>query len=144
MLSLEEKQDLLIKRWQKLQPKITVNIAGKKPNTKLDTIGEYSDYQRTQKDEPESNFERLARSIWEASGRDLKTIVPPGVKNSSWYLLNLKGKLEWYGNVAVGEDKQFDGWVNVVPPSGCTISYFGPGAWDRAREMAKKISSYYP
>src|SRR5271157_3109842 len=93
MLSLEEKQDLLIKRWQKLQPKITLNLPGKKAKPPADI--DLSDHKIAEP--PESNFERLARSIWEASGRDLKTIVPDGVKNSSWYLLNLKGKLEWYG-----------------------------------------------
>ena len=139
MLSFEEKQDLLIKRWQKLQPKITLNLPSKKaiPPADIDP----SDQKVPNAETP---FERLARSIWNASGRDIKSMVPEGVKNQSWYLLNVKGPLEWYGNVAVGVDKQFDGWVGVVPPAGCMISYFGPGAIDRAREMATKISGYYP
>jgi len=136
MLSLVEKQALLIKKWEAAHPKNATTISpGKKAKPPADI--DLSDHQI------ESNFERLARSIWEASGRDLKSIVPPGVDNQNWYLLNLKGKIEWYGNVAVGEDRQFEGWVDVVPPRYCTMCYFGPGAWDRAREKAKEISNYY-
>ena len=139
MVSLEEKQAALIKRWQKLFPaKAATTISpGKKATPPADI--DLSDQKI-----PESNFERLARSIWEASGRDLKSIVPPGKKNQSWYLLNLKLPItEWIGNVAVGQDKYFEGWYNVVPPTGCTISYFGPGAFDRAHAMAEKITGYY-
>ena len=150
MLSLEEKQDLLIKKWKKLHPTINglsvediraqvQSLKGSEVKAKPpDGTLEYTPLGK------ETPFERLARSIWNASGRDIKTIVPEGVKNQSWYLLNLKGPIEWYGNVAVGADKQFDGWIGVVPPAGCMISYFGPGAVDRARIMAMKISGYYP
>lgn len=133
MLSLEEKQAILVKKWQALHKMVspkkecTATVPYKAPVAKQ---GE--------------GLNPLAAAIWEASGRDLKSIVPPGVKNQSWYLLNLKGKIDWFGNVAIGADKYFEGWWNVVPPSGCTISYFGPGAEGRAVEMAKKITSYYP
>ncbi len=143
MLNLEEKQDLLIKKWKKLHPTINglsvEDIRAQVRSLKGSEVKAKPPIETT-----ETPFDKLARAIWDASGREISSIVPAGVKNSSWYLLNLKGNLEWYGNVAVGEDKYFDGWVNVVPPSGCCISYFGPGAIDRAREMAKKISGYYP
>lgn len=130
MLSLEEKQALLIKRWKaihNMKPVVVASSPEVDESLRRDKI-----------------IKNLATTIWEASGRDLKSIVPPGVKNQSWYLLNLTGKIDWYGNVAIGRDKYFDGWWNAVPPSGCSISYFGPGAEGRCREMAEKIKSYYP
>jgi hypothetical protein len=132
MISIEEKQALLIKKWEAMHPKKAAAKA--KPTTSSAIV--------PHKSAPFSG-DSLASAIWEASGRDLKSIVPPGVKNQSWYLLNLIGIIDWYGNVAVGRDKYFEGWWNVVPPNGCTISYFGPGAEGRAREMAVKITGYY-
>jgi hypothetical protein len=142
MLSLEEKQALLVKRWEKLNHK----AAGTKLNAEdvrknIESLKSIKGPSAPQP--PESAFERLARSIWEASGRDIKSMVPEGKKNGSWNLLNLKKVLEWHGNIAIGEDKSFDGWISLVPPSGVVISYFGPGALDRAREMAKKIQHHY-
>jgi hypothetical protein len=134
MISLEEKQALLIKKWEAMHPKKAA--AKTKPATSSAIVPYKSSSEKT--------IPSLASAIWEASGRDLKSIVPPGVKNQSWYLLNLIGVIDWYGNVAVGRDKYFEGWWNVVPPNGCTISYFGPGAEGRAREMAEKITGYYP
>jgi hypothetical protein len=134
MMSIEEKQALLAKKWEAMHTK---NAAVKvKPSLSSAIVPRRST--------PEKNLPSLASAIWEASGRDLKSIVPPGVKNQSWYLLNLIGVIDWYGNVAVGRDKYFEGWWNVVPPTGCTISYFGPGAEQRSREMAEKITGYYP
>jgi hypothetical protein len=135
MLSLEEKQALLVKRWEKLQPDRKF-----KPDPKV--VKDLSD-KKIPVTTGESAFERLARSIWEASGRDIKSMVPAGKKNGSWNLLNLKKVLEWHGNIAIGEDKSFDGWISLVPPHGVVISYFGPGALDRAREMARKIQHHY-
>ncbi len=138
MLSLEEKQAVLIKKWQALRKapiKTAVKPSSPSPTSTVSTdILNRSD----------KNIENLTLAIWEASGRDLKSLVPPGVKNQSWYLLNLKEPIKWVGNLAIGADKRFDGWWNVVPPSGCMISYFGPGAYERAMEMADKIRSYYP
>lgn len=133
MLSLEEKQAILIEKWKVIHKLVT------KPHSDLDRA-DWTDW--SDKKIPEKAIEKISRAIWEASGRDLKTIVPPGVKNSNWYLLNLKGTIEWHGNVGIGEDSRFTGWFNVVPPSGVTISYFGPGAIDKARETAKKLMSY--
>jgi hypothetical protein len=146
MISIEEKQALLIKRWKELNP--TLNGLSREDlraqvNSLKSAKPSLSSAIVPHKSSSEKTIPSLASAIWEASGRDLKSIVPPGVKNQSWYLLNLIGVIDWYGNVAVGRDKYFEGWWNVVPPTGCTISYFGPGAEGRAREMAKKITGYY-
>ncbi len=142
MLSLEEKQALLVKKWVLLHK--TISPSKKKLEAKPDGTLEYDKIEESKAPEKiETPFQKLTRSIWEASGRDLKTLVPEGVKNQSWYLLNLKGALEWHGNIAIGADRYFDGWFNVVPPIGVMISYFGPGAIDRAREMAKHIEAHY-
>jgi hypothetical protein len=143
MLSLEEKQDLLIKKWKKFHPTFN-GLSVEDIRAQVQSLKGSEVKSKPPVETSETPFERLARSIWNASGRDIKTIVPEGVKNQSWYLLNLKGPIEWHGNVAVGADKQFDGWVGVVPPAGCMISYFGPGAIDRAREMAVKLGEFYP
>lgn len=129
MLSIEEKQSILIKRWETIHGKPKAAKAVQPTAAPVAPLVPLKD---------------LAQAIWEASGRDLKTIVPPGKNNRSWYLLELKGKIEWVGNIAIGADKYFDGWWNVVPPRGCMISYVGPGAEQRAKEMAFKIESYYP
>jgi hypothetical protein len=134
MMSIEEKQALLVKKWEAMHPKKDATKTKSRTYSAIVPGKVVTD----------KNISSLASSIWEASGRDLKSIVPPGVKNQSWYLLNLIGVIDWYGNVAVGRDKYFEGWWNVVPPTGCTISYFGPGAEQRSREMAEKITGYYP
>jgi len=137
MLTLEQKQEVLIKRWRRLFPEAATKPSSKKAVPPADI--DISHHKIA-----ETRFESLTRAIWEASGHDLKSIVPKGIKNQSWYLLNLKLPIiEWIGNVAVGQDKYFEGWYNVVPPTGCTISYFGPGAFDRAHAMAEKITGYY-
>jgi hypothetical protein len=144
MLSLEEKQALLVSRWETLRKeKFVEGVRGAVKSLKSREVKPKTP---TPPDESkETGIEKLSRAIWEASGRDLKSMIPPGVKNHNWYLLNLKtkGKIEWVGNVAIGEDSQFIGWVNVVPPHGPMICYFGPGAIDRARDAAQKISPYY-
>lgn len=85
----------------------------------------------------------LSKKIWESSGRDIKSIVPPGINNQSWYLLYLKGTIEFVGNIAVGEDNRFPGWWNVVPPLGVMISYFGEGGKYRALAHAEKLKEHY-
>ncbi len=123
MLSLQEKQAILVSKWEKIHG-VKKREVVPEPAAKVPIMD-------------------LAQAVWEASGRYLKTIVPPGKNNRSWYLLDLKGKIEWVGNIAIGADKHFDGWWNVVPPRGCMISYVGLGAEQRAKEMALKIESYY-
>jgi|SRR5580692_7633577 hypothetical protein len=89
------------------------------------------------------SLKHLSNAVFEASSRNLSSIVPPGKKNNNWYLLNLEGKVDWYGNIAVGRDKHLQGWWDVVPPAGCCISFCGEGAEERAREQAQKLQGEY-
>lgn len=127
MLSLEQKQALLVKKWEALHKPPAIN----KPVPAAAAIV------------PMKNIDRLASAIWAASGRDLKSLLPPGVKNSNWCLLNLIGKIEWYGNVAVGRNRDLEGWWDVVPPTGGSICFVGINAEAKAHMMAQKIQNQY-
>jgi hypothetical protein len=117
MLSLKEKQEALAERWKAIHA-VGLNLAAKSP--------------------ADLNFSNYKLS----AGNTL--VIPEGVKNSNRQLQGLKGKIEWYGSVAVGENKNFDGWVAVVPPGNGSISYFGPEGMARARKMAQSLVVFYP
>jgi hypothetical protein len=125
MHSLKEKQASLAERWKiihKAQPSLVVR-----------SIPQISDT----KDE----WDLLRKTLGMIG--DLKKKLPPGVKNSNPQLANITGAIEWYGNVAVGIDKNFEGWVTVVTPGNGSINYFGLKALERARQMANNIKGQY-
>jgi hypothetical protein len=115
MLSLKEKQDILVKKWNELHP--------------------------PQIDKAAIALEEVRAAVRSLSSTTVKK--PAGVKNSNKNLLTIMEPIEWHGNIAIGESSQFIGWVNVVPPGHGSIGYFGPSALSNARIMAKKLMSQY-
>jgi hypothetical protein len=115
MLSLKEKQDILVKKWKELHPAPV--------------------------DKAAMALEEVRAAVRSLGGTAPKK--PAGVKNSNQNLLTIMEPIEWHGNIAIGESSEFIGWVNVVPPGHGSICYFGPRALSNARAMAKKLMSQY-
>jgi hypothetical protein len=69
--------------------------------------------------------------------------IPDGVKNDSYNLANLKEPVTWYGDVAVGADRRFVGWWNVVPPNGIQICFCGKDAEEKAKKLGQDMKDHY-
>ncbi len=125
MRSLKEKQTILAERWKTIHKALPSLVVQNMPQI-LPTKDEWD----------------ILRKTLGMIG-DLKKKLPPGVKNSNPQLANITGAIEWYGNVAVGIDKNFEGWVTVVTPGNGSINYFGLKALERARQRANSIKGQY-